>query len=95
MSKLVKRKITYNKSFLKAYEKITRSNLKIKTKIKEKIRLFSENPSSPILKDHALVGDMDSLRSFSITGDVRIIYSYNVKENTVIFLDIGTHNQVY
>ncbi len=34
------------------------------------------------------------LRAFSVTGDIRIVY-FEINDESVLFLDIGTHNQVY
>lgn len=45
------------------------------------------------LNDHALSGNLQGKRAFSITGDIRVIYVE--LEDRLIFLDIGTHNQVY
>lgn len=36
---------------------------------------------------------MAGKRAFWITGDIRVVY--RVRGDTVYFLDIGTHNQVY
>jgi len=54
---------------------------------------FLEKPDNPILKDHKLVGKMAGFRSFSITGDLRVVY--RIKGNSLQLYDIGTHNQVY
>ena len=56
--------------------------------------LFLDNPTYPLLNDHALKGDQSGRRSFSITGDIRVIYR-KMDESTVLLLDIGSHNQVY
>lgn len=41
----------------------------------------------------ALTGDLQGRRSFSVTGDIRVIYvELNEK---IILLDIGAHNQAY
>jgi mRNA-degrading endonuclease YafQ of YafQ-DinJ toxin-antitoxin module len=45
------------------------------------------------LYDHHLTGDLQGRRAFSITGDVRVVY-IEFKDK-IIFLDVGTHNQVY
>lgn len=48
------------------------------------------------MHDHALIGNMGGYRSFSVTGDYRIIY--RIEENgdiVFVFIDIGTHSQVY
>ena len=60
----------------------------------DRIKLFVENQNNPIIKDHQLTGAKKDYRSFWITGDIRIIY-YQISKNEVLFVDIGTHNQVY
>ena len=47
---------------------------------------------SPI-NDHMLTGDMQGRRAFSITGDIRVVYIEF--EDKIIFIDIGSHNQLY
>lgn len=34
-------------------------------------------------------------RSFSVTGDMRIIFEEHENYTMVLMLDVGTHNQVY
>ena len=64
-----------------------------KKRYEDRLKLFMSNRRSPILKDHALVGMKLKLRAFSITGDIRVVYT--IVDDSVFFLDIGTHNQVY
>jgi addiction module RelE/StbE family toxin len=87
-------KIELDEDFKKAYSKRIARNVKLVKKTKERITLFVENQKHPLLKDHALVGKKQGLRAFSITGDVRLIY-FKVNEEKVLFLDIGSHAQVY
>lgn len=87
-------KIDYHKKFQKNYLKRIKSNRNLDRNFKEKIVLFVENSNDLSLKDHALTGKLKHLRSFSITGDIRVIYQ-RVKKDTVLFLDVGTHNQIY
>lgn len=66
----------------------------LKARFKERLALFLKDKSNLVLKDHKLIGNLQSFRAFSITGDVRVIYAEESKD-AVIFIDIGTHNQVY
>jgi len=85
--------VKYHKNFVKNYKSRYQGNNKIKTQFEKRLMLFIENPDNIILKNHALKGKKISLRAFSITGDIRVVY---MEENNVVyFLDIGTHNQVY
>ena len=85
--------IKYHKNFVKSYKKRFSHDEKIQKKYTERIKLFIKDSESPILRDHQLTGKKVDLRSFSITGDIRVVYT--IIEDIVYFLDIGTHNQVY
>ena len=84
---------TLRSGFIKAYTKSFSKNSFIRKQVGDRIRLFQANPKNPLLHDHALKGKLHHFRSFSITGDWRIIYY--VEQGTAYFIDIGTHNQVY
>lgn len=85
--------IYYHKRFLKHYKKRISPNPTLVKKYEERIRIFFQNPSHPLLQDHSLAGDLEGLKAFSITGDFRVVYF--MKEDTLHLYDIGTHNQVY
>jgi len=86
--------VEFNRNFLKSYGKRIKNNPKLKKQLNNRISLFKQDRSNPILKDHHLTGIKRRYRSFSLTGDIRVIY-YLESENTAIFIDIGSHNQVY
>lgn len=87
-------RIILHHSFKKAYKNriAQRKNLVLKTK--RRVTLFKEDSRNPVLKDHALSGAKRKLRAFSVTGDVRIVY-LPVSNDEIVFVDIGSHNQVY
>lgn len=62
-------------------------------KFNERLELFIAHPQHPSLRLHQLKGNQSTFYSFSVTGDVRAILT--IENSTVIFHDIGTHNQVY
>lgn len=86
--------IKYSSVFLKHYKKRIATKLSLKKRFAERLKLFTENKNNPALRNHALIGDLKSYHSFSISGDIRVIYKSESKE-IVWFYDIGTHNQVY
>lgn len=79
--------------FKRSYKKRIFYDHNLRKKTDERIELFQQNQSSPLLKDHSLTGDMKGYRAFSVTGDVRIVYY--LKDDITWLYDIGTHNQVY
>lgn len=86
-------KVEFTHDFIKVYKKRFANKLNIQKRFKERTKKFSDNPRDIILKDHPLSGKMEGFRSFSITGDVRVVYY--IHKETAYFIDIGTHNQVY
>lgn len=87
-------KIKLHPHFKKSYRNRIAPNRKLTWQTQERITLFGNDPMHPLLKNHTLTGSKRELRSFSVTGDVRIVYQ-PLGNSEVIFLDIGSHNQVY
>lgn len=87
-------KIELHPSFEKAFKKRISWNKKLVLKVNERITLFMSNPHYSVLENHKLSGKQTELRAFSINGDIRIVY-FEINEDHVLFLDIGSHNQVY
>lgn len=87
-------KISLHPSFSKSYKKRIANSQKLVDKTTERINIFRQNRGSPLLKDHSLTGSKKDSRAFSVTGDIRIVYFLD-DEDHAIFLDIGSHNQVY
>lgn len=84
--------IHYHKDFQKRFQKLPPH---IKSKVIRAVEKFSADPLHPILHNHPLSGRLQGLRAFSVTGDVRIIFREENHYTIVLFLDVGTHNQVY
>lgn len=58
------------------------------------VKRFSQNPQDTRLHTHALRKRLTSKHAFSVTNDIRIVFEY-IGNNTVRFLAIGDHTQVY
>lgn len=86
-------KVEFSHGFIKIFKKRLAGKVSVQKRFEERLRLFSADPTIPILKDHQLSGKLKGFRAFSLTGDIRVVYYlYN---NIAYFVDIGTHNQVY
>jgi len=87
-------KIEFHARFQKNYKKRIKSNKKLDFLFQNRIKQFCLNPNYDLLNNHQLIGKMKGLYSFSVGGDNRVVYQW-LDANTVLFLDIGSHNQVY
>lgn len=86
--------MNFTHNLQKVYKKRVASNTKLVKKVSERLKLFQEDPTNPLLKDHSLEGKKSRLRAFWVTGDIRIVY-FPVSSEHALLLDIGSHNQVY
>jgi len=66
----------------------------LRTRFIERKNLFLEDRRHPLLDDHALHEPWAGCRSFSVTGDVRVIYRM-AADDLCQLLDIGTHHDLY
>ncbi len=83
--------IYFHRHFNKRFARLSG---KIQKRALERVELFSLDPFNEILRNHALTANFLGLRSIDITGDVRAIYQL-VSAKAVLFVDIGTHSQLY
>ncbi len=89
MRKAIKR----HRQFEKNFRKRIATDAKLLGQFDDRLRLFMDGVRGVPLNDHALTGQLAGYRAFSVSGDVRVIYIET--EADIIFLDIGTHSQVY
>lgn len=82
--------IQFHRKFHKAIKNQPRE---IQIKFKEKLRLFKLDQFHPLVNNHALTGKLKGLRSFSVTGDVRVHYEQH--DDSIILIDIGSHSELY
>ncbi len=87
--KRIKRDRTFEKHFkqrITPYPKLVKQ-------FQERLGLFMADQLSNPLRDHALSGKLAGKRAFSVAGDIRVIYVE--LDDGIVFLDVGSHNQVY
>jgi addiction module RelE/StbE family toxin len=84
--------IYFRKKFRKQFEKLNEKN---KKSVVSAIQRFQENPFDPFLYNHPLKGEFLGFRSISAEFDLRIIFEQEKNYATVVFLQVGTHGQLY
>ncbi len=65
----------------------------VQKRFEQRIELFFTDPFHPILRNHSLQGTFDGYRSINITGDIRAVFKQG--EHKILFVDIGTHSELY
>ena len=84
-------KILTHPKFDKAFKDLSPGR---KEKFYEQIKIFLEDAADNRLHNHSLTGRYLGYRSINITGDLRIIFE-EINSETVKFVNIGTHSQLY
>jgi addiction module RelE/StbE family toxin len=85
-------KIQTTRRFDKAYAKLTDDD---KDRVDDALRLFEKNPFNPSLDNHKLKGKLKEFRAITAGYDLRLVYREEGGHVVVIFLSVGTHDQVY
>ncbi len=57
--------------------------------------LLEQNPMHPSLRLHPLQGRLAGLHSVSISRQYRITLELEIREQEIIFVDVGAHGEVY
>jgi addiction module RelE/StbE family toxin len=82
--------VAFHKQFKKKLEKLPR---KIRDQFYDRLELFIKNQNHKILHNHSVDKAFSNCRSINVTGDYRAIFEEN--QNTVTFIIIGTHSELY
>ncbi|HQU07310.1 MAG TPA: type II toxin-antitoxin system YafQ family toxin [Ferrovaceae bacterium] len=89
----------YAKSFLKDWERLSRSGRHDMNRLKEAMLLLIANDGSlgPEWLDHPLGGDWDGHRECHIGGDFLLAYKLDDSGKTalVVFVRVGTHADLF
>ena len=89
----------YTKSFLKDWERLTRSGRYDMNRLKEAmLQLISnDEPLGPEWLEHPLIGDWQGHRECHIGGDFLLTYKLDDcgKTGMIIFVRTGTHSDLF
>jgi addiction module RelE/StbE family toxin len=86
--------IAFSSSFKRAFKKSVAGDVGLEARFWERVELFKRTPFDPKLRTHKLSGKLKDLWSFSVEYDLRVIFSF-VGQSQAIFVDIGSHKEVY
>ena len=87
--------ISFATSFTRVFKKKIKNRKEIENLFWECVDIFIENPFHNSLKTHKLSGKLKNLWGFSIEYNLRVIFYFENNKTQAIFVDIGSHNEVY
>ncbi|NJO17548.1 MAG: type II toxin-antitoxin system mRNA interferase toxin, RelE/StbE family [Thioploca sp.] len=87
-------KIAFSPVFERSFRKRFKGKRHLQERFWQRVEIFLENPFDSRLRTHKLTGNLKELWSFSVEYDTRVVF-YFVTDEKVVFVDVGTHDEVY
>jgi mRNA-degrading endonuclease YafQ of YafQ-DinJ toxin-antitoxin module len=88
-------KLIFTRSYTRRAEKFVRRHPEILGQYEKTLRLLELNPHHPSLRLHKLKGSFSDLHSVSINLSYRITLEFLVAADTIIPVNVGSHDEVY
>ncbi len=87
--------IRYDSAFEKRWNKFVKGlTVKQKEQIRERLAIFKEDIFDKRLKTHRLKGNLKAYYAFSVSYSDRIVFKI-LDDNTIYFIEIGSHDICY
>lgn len=88
-------KLVFTQSYLRIAVRFLRRHPQVKAQYGKAMALLEANPHHPSLRLHALAGKHAGLHSVSINLSYRITLELLIKDQTIIPVNVGDHDDVY
>ena len=88
-------KLVFTHTYLKREKEFLKKHKDLIERYKKTLRLLEINPYHPPLRLHGLKGKLKGKYSVSITITYRIILTFAVKDDEIILIDVGHHEEAY
>lgn len=88
-------RLIYPESYVRKARKFLRKHPEVRNQYQKTLELLEVNPHHPSLRLHGLQGRLSGLSSVSINMSYRIVLEVVIRDNDIILVDIGNHDQVY
>ncbi|MBT3347597.1 MAG: plasmid stabilization protein [Thiotrichales bacterium] len=88
-------KIIRSDEYFKKLKKFIKKHPEVLDRYIKTIELLEIDPYHPSLRLHKLQGKLRDYHSISITMKYRVVIDFIIKDNEIIPINIGAHNEVY
>ncbi len=93
------RTLIWGKTFVRAFKRTIKKHPTLSKDIEETLRVLVKDPFAPHLETHKLKGKLSGSWACSVGYDLRIVFDFvkseKQKEDDILLLEIGTHEEVY
>jgi addiction module RelE/StbE family toxin len=92
-------KIGWTPKSLRSFKRLIRKNPNVRLLIERTLQQLAEDPFHSTLRTHKLKGDLSNVWSCSIDYNYRILFEFvedpEDKEEAILLLNLGSHDEVY
>lgn len=88
-------KLLITDSYSKKLIKFLKKHKDVLPRYIKTIEILEQNPHHPSLRLHKLQGRLSDFYSISINMEYRIIIDFIIRDEEIIPVEIGTHDEVY
>ena len=93
------RTLIWGKTFKRVFKRIIKKHPDLRENIDETLRILVEDPFASQLETHKLKGKLFGSWACSAGYDLRIVFDFikndHQKEDEILLIEIGTHDEVY
>lgn len=93
------RTLIWGKTFVRAFKRTVKKHPNLIKDIEKTLRILTIDPFTPQLETHKLKGKLSGTWACSVGYDMRIIFDFvkieKNKEDDILLIEIGTHDEVY
>lgn len=88
-------KLRFTESYQKRAKKFFQKHRDLMPQYEKVLQILCINPQHPSLRLHKLSGSMDGFSSVSINLSYRLTLYFIVKDDIIVPINIGSHDEVY
>ena len=93
------RSLIWGKTFVRALKRTIKKHPTLNKDVEETLRVLVKAPFAPQLETHKLKGKLSGSWACTVGYDLRIVFDFvkseKQKEDDILLLEIGTHDEVY
>lgn len=87
--------LLFTESYLRIAVRFLRRRPELKRQYAKAVALLQANPHHPSLRLHALAGKQQGLHSVSINLSYRITLEFLIRDQVIVPVNVGDHDEVY
>lgn len=87
--------LIYTDSYINKAKRFVKKHPELLSQYEKTLKILEYDPHHPSLRLHRLKGKLKDLHSISINISYRITLEFYLKDNEIVLVNVGHHDEVY